>query len=118
VSIASAVGKGTSITLFLPRAAEEPPAAPFNVTTSAPLRAAAGILVVEDDAEVARVTMEVLREIGCRPVEARDGHAALAAIEQDPTIELVLSDIAMPGGMSGLDLARTLRNLRPGLPID
>ena len=112
-----AVGKGTSITLFLPRAAEEPPAAPFNVTTSAPLRAAAGILVVEDDAEVARVTMEVLREIGCRPVEARDGHAALAAIEQDPTIELVLSDIAMPGGMSGLDLARTLRNLRPGLPI-
>ena len=117
VSIASAVGKGTSITLFLPRAAEEPPAAPFNVTTSAPLRAAAGILVVEDDAEVARVTMEVLRQIGCRPVEARDGRAALAAIEQDPTIELVLSDIAMPGGMSGLDLARTLRNLHPGLPI-
>jgi len=62
--------------------------------------------------------MEVLRQIGCRPVEARDGRAALAAIEQDPTIELVLSDIAMPGGMSGLDLARTLRNLRPGLPID
>jgi signal transduction histidine kinase len=55
VSIVSAIGKGTSITLFLPRAeAEEHPAAPSNVATVAPLRAAGGILVVEDEAEVAR----------------------------------------------------------------
>jgi len=117
VSIASAIGKGTSITLFLPRAAEAPPAELFNVAAPAPLRASAGILVVEDEAEVARVTMEVLREIGYRPVEARDGPAALVLIEQDPTIELVLSDVVMPGGMSGLELARTLRNLRPELPV-
>jgi len=117
VSIASAIGKGTLITLFLPRATEEPPAELFNVATPAPLRASAGILVVEDEAEVARVTMEVLREIGYRPVEARDGQTALALIKQDPTIELVLSDVVMPGGMSGLELARTLRNLRPGLPV-
>ena len=117
VSIASAVGKGTLITLYLPRAADEPAATLFNVATPAPLRPSASILVVEDEAEVARVTMEVLREIGYRPVEARDGHAALALIEQDPTIEVVLSDVVMPGGMSGLELARTLRNLRPGLPV-
>ena len=117
VSIASAVGKGTSITLYLPRAAEEPAATLFNVATPAPLRPSARILVVEDEAEVARVTMELLREIGYRPVEARDGHAALALIEQDPTIEVVLSDVVMPGGMSGLELARTLQNLRPGLPV-
>jgi CheY-like chemotaxis protein len=116
VSIASAVGEGTSITLFLPRAAEEPPAVLFNMATPAPL-ISAGILVVEDEAEVARVTMEVPREIGYRPIEARDGHSALALIEQDPTIELVLSDVVMPGGMSGLELARTLRKLRPGLPV-
>jgi DNA-binding NtrC family response regulator len=61
--------------------------------------------------------MEILREIGYQAVEARDGHAALALIEQDPTIELVLSDAVMPGGMSGLELARALRNLRPGLPV-
>jgi len=117
-SIASAIGKGTSITLFLPRAeAEEHPAAPSNVATVAPLRAFASILVVEDEAEVARVTMETLREIGYQAVGARDGHAALALIEQDPTIELVLSDVVMPGGMSGLELARALRKLRPGLPV-
>jgi CheY-like chemotaxis protein len=117
VSIVSAIGKGTSITLFLPRAEEEHPAALSNAATAAPLRASAGILVVEDEAEVARVTMEVLREIGYQPVEARDGHAALALIDQDPTIELVLSDVVMPGGMSGLELARRLRKLRPGLPV-
>ena len=81
------------------------------------MSASAGILVVDDNAEVARVTIEVLREIGYRAVEARDGHAALALLEQDPTIELVLSDIVMPGGMSGLELARTLRDLRPELPV-
>jgi DNA-binding NtrC family response regulator len=58
-----------------------------------------------------------LREIGYQAVEVRDGHAALALIEQDPTIELVLSDVVIPGGMSGLELARTLRKLRPGLPV-
>jgi signal transduction histidine kinase/ActR/RegA family two-component response regulator len=117
VSIVSAIGKGTSITLFLPRAEEEHPAAPSNAATAAPLRASASILVVEDEAEVARVTMEVLREIGYHAVEARDGHAALALIEQDPAIELVLSDVLMPGGMSGLELARRLRKIRPGLPV-
>ena len=116
-SIVSAVGKGTSITLFLPRATERPAAAPSDGATAVPVAASALILVVEDEAEVPRVTMEVLREIGYQAVEARDGHAALALIERDPTIELVLSDVVMPGGISGLELARTLRTLRPGLPV-
>jgi signal transduction histidine kinase/CheY-like chemotaxis protein len=116
VSIVSAIGKGTSITLFLPRA-EERPAAPSAVAAATSLKASASILVVEDEAEVAQVTMELLREFGYHAVEARDCHAALALIEQDPTIELVLSDVVMPGGMSGLELARKLRDLRPGLPI-
>ena len=115
-SIVSAVGKGTSITLFLPRAVEEPAAAASHVTT-APLALSGRILVVEDEADVARVTIEVLRDIGYPAVEARDGHAALALIEQDPTIDLVLSDVVMPGGMSGLELGRTLRKERPGLPV-
>jgi two-component system, NtrC family, sensor kinase len=115
-SIASRVSKGTSITLFLPRAAEQPTAAATELD-AVPLTTAGRILVVEDEAEVARVTMETLREIGYQTVEARDGRTALAVIEQDPTIVLVLSDVAMPGGISGLDLARKLRNDRPGLPV-
>ncbi len=115
-SIASEIGKGTSITLFLPRAAEQRAAAMSKVT-AAPLALSGCILVVEDEAEVARVTIEVLRDIGYRAVEAKDGHTALALIEQDPTIELVLSDVVMPGGMSGLELGRKLRKERPGLPV-
>ncbi len=115
-SIVSAMGKGTSITLFLPRAVEEHAAAASDVT-AAPLALSGRILVVEDEAEVARVTIGVLGDIGYQAVEAKDGHAALALIEQDPTIELVLSDVVMPGGMSGLDLGRTLRKQRPGLPV-
>jgi two-component system NtrC family sensor kinase len=115
-SIVSTMGKGTSITLFLPRAVEERAAAASDVT-AAPLALSGRILVVEDEAAVARVTIEVLGDIGYQAVEAKDGHAALALIEQDPTIELVLSDVVMPGGMSGLELGRTLRKQRPGLPV-
>jgi CheY-like chemotaxis protein len=57
-----------------------------------------------------------LEDIGYRPVEARDGDSALAALERDPKIALVLSDIVMPGRMS-LDLARILRKRRPELPV-
>jgi two-component system NtrC family sensor kinase len=77
----------------------------------------ARVLLVEDDVEVTRVTAELLREIGFQPQWARDGQAALAALERDPTIELVMSDIVMPGGMSGLELARILRQHRPELPV-
>jgi signal transduction histidine kinase/CheY-like chemotaxis protein len=117
VSIASVIGKGSSITLFLPRATEGYPMARTHMVAPEPLRASARILVVEDDAEVARVTMEILQEIGYQAVEVRDGHAALTLIEQDPRIDLVFSDVVMPGGMSGLELARKLRELRPGLPV-
>jgi len=117
VSIVSAIDKGSSITLFVPRAVEGHPVAPFRTVAPPPLRASGRILIVEDDFEVARVTTEVLQEIGYQAVEARDGHAALALIEQDPGIELVLSDVVMPGGMSGLELARKLRLLRPELPV-
>jgi CheY-like chemotaxis protein len=117
VSIVSAIGKGSSITLFLPRAVEGHTVAPFGAIAPAPSRASGRILIVEDDFEVARVTKEVLQEIGYLTVEARDGHAALALIEQGPEIELVLSDVVMPGGMSGLELARKLRLLRPELPV-
>jgi DNA-binding NtrC family response regulator len=75
------------------------------------------LLLVEDDDEVAEATAELLGAIGFRVVRVRDGNAALAALDHNPTIELVMSDIVMPGGMSGLELARTLREHRPELPV-
>jgi DNA-binding LytR/AlgR family response regulator len=59
----------------------------------------------------------VAKLVGFSRSGVRDGQAALAALERDPTVELVVSDIVMPGGMSGLELARMLREHRPGLPV-
>jgi len=117
-TIASTLGEGTSVTLFLPRA----PAIPASPqgrggTDSAPDAPPARILFVEDDAEVAQATAELLQDIGYQPVEAGDADAALAALERDPTIALVLSDIVMPGRLNGLELARSLRQQRPELPV-
>ena len=111
------IGRGTSITLFLPRAngtAREPRSVTEGVV---PAATPAHILLVEDDDEVAEVTTQLLREIGFQAERVRDGEAALAALDRDQGIELVMSDIVMPGGMSGLELARTVRELRPELPV-
>jgi signal transduction histidine kinase/CheY-like chemotaxis protein len=115
--IDSELGRGTSVTLLLPRAAgiSHPPRS--AVPDAAPTAAAARILLVEDDGEVAEVTAELLRDFGFQVVRACGGKAALAALEGDPTIELAISDIVMSGGMSGLELARTLRQRRPEFPV-
>ncbi|HEV2099019.1 MAG TPA: CHASE domain-containing protein, partial [Stellaceae bacterium] len=117
-TIDSAPGKGTSVKLLLLRATSVVGLARAPSPDGAVIGTASDrILFVEDDAEVAEVTAELLRDIGYQPVEARDGDGALAALERDPTIALVLSDIVMPGRVGGLELARTLRKSRPELPV-
>jgi two-component system NtrC family sensor kinase len=115
--INSELGKGTAITLYLPRAtaisAKLRPTWVADVPPTAPVR----ILLVEDDADVGEVTGDILRDIGCEAVQVRDSQTALAVLERDQTIELVLSDIVMPGGMNGLELARKLRDCCPDLPV-
>jgi signal transduction histidine kinase/CheY-like chemotaxis protein/integral membrane sensor domain MASE1 len=115
--IESELGQGTSISLFLPRATNistNPcPAASDAVLATARAR----ILLVEDDDGVAEATAELLRDIGFQVLRVRDGKAAFAALDRNSTIELVMSDIVMPGGISGLELARALREHRPELPV-
>ena len=77
----------------------------------------ARILLVEDDEKVAEATRDLLQAMGFVTHWAGDGLAALAVVENDPGLDLVLSDVVMPGGVSGLDLARTLRDRRPELPV-
>jgi signal transduction histidine kinase/ActR/RegA family two-component response regulator/sensor domain CHASE-containing protein len=115
--IESKIGQGTSITLYLPRATETPVAPPSAPQDSVKSAVPARLLLVEDDVEVAQATTELLQDIGLQVIWARDGKAALATFERDPTIEMVMSDIVMPGGMSGLDLARALRKNHPELPV-
>jgi signal transduction histidine kinase len=115
--IASEPGEGTAITLFLPRASAAPavPGSASVGTAFAPL--SARILLVEDNGEVAEATEELLRDMGFETWRARDGNEALALIEGGLPVDLVMSDVVMPGGVSGLDLARTLRERRAGLPV-
>ena len=118
VTIYSEVGRGTTVNVYLPRVqtgAARPSAAPGSQRQTQ----AKGetILVVEDNAQVRALTLERLRRLGFRTLEAENGPAALAIIAQKQNIDLVFSDVVMPGGMSGFDLARALRERRPGLRI-
>lgn len=114
--IESELGEGTSITLLLPRASN-PPAPSSAAHDAAVALQSVQILLVEDDDQVAEATSELLRDIGHRVMRVANGKAALAEFERDETIEIVISDIVMPGGLSGLDLARMLRLQRPNIPI-
>src|SRR5690606_21333540 len=75
------------------------------------------VLVVEDNPEVRELTLQRVEGLGYVVSEAENGPAAMALIERGETVDLVLSDIVMTGGMSGYDLARWIKARRPELPI-
>ncbi len=117
-TIYSEVGQGTMVELYLPRADGPSPADEAAIEAPAELPAARGetILVVEDDERVRRLTVVRLGELGYRVREARTGMEALALLANKSVareIDLVFSDLVMPGGMSGLDLLRAARALCP-----
>lgn len=122
VQLYSEVGQGTSVRLFLPAASMAPVEAPRAASDApAPPPALPGgsetILVVEDDARVRRVAVARLEDTGYRVLEAENAAQALERLAADPQIALLFTDIVMPGGMSGDELARAARRLRPGLKI-
>lgn len=115
VRIDTAVDRGTTVSVFLPRgAAITAPARPAAV---APLDVAGRtILVLDDEDAVRSVTADTLRDAGCRVIEAADGQAALDAMEQVGRVDAVVADFAMPR-MNGAQF-RTLAQKRwPGLPV-
>ncbi len=77
----------------------------------------ATILVVEDDADVRAAVVETLESSGYRVLVARDGPEALDALDKHPDVDLMFSDVVMPHGVSGLELVRAARRLRPDLRI-
>jgi signal transduction histidine kinase/ActR/RegA family two-component response regulator len=115
VAIDSALGKGTSVTLYLPRAKAESIASEPPRTAAAP--GTGTVLLVEDESDVADTARLMLKMLGYRTEHARDGGTALALLLSGQKVDIVFSDIIMPGGMSGLDLARRVRQHFPRLPI-
>jgi two-component system, cell cycle sensor histidine kinase and response regulator CckA len=116
VWVESKPGQGTTFRVYLPKAAEADQAATIAPTTSA-ARGTETILLVEDQAAVRQLTLHALGIYGYRVLSAANGAEALAIARQETVpIDLVLSDVVMPG-MTGPDLARTLTSLRPGIKI-
>jgi CheY-like chemotaxis protein len=75
------------------------------------------ILVVEDEAAVREAALEMLGELGYRRLEAPDAATALSLVEKGARVDLVFTDVVMPGPIRTRDFAQRLRELRPGLPV-
>jgi len=119
VRIHSEVGKGTTVTIFLPRhAAVE--AAPVDADTETVLPQAAGgetVLVIDDEALIRMLVVESLEDLGYRTLEAGDGPEALKVLRSDAKIDLLITDVGLPNGMNGRQVADAARALRPGLKV-
>jgi PAS domain S-box-containing protein len=114
VKIYSELGHGTTVRLYLPRAADSAlPARAAALDESAPIRIEATILVVEDNPDVRKVVCQLLRDFGCIVIEAANAAAAMTVLASDQKIDLLFTDIVMPGGMAGTDLALEARKMRP-----
>jgi signal transduction histidine kinase/CheY-like chemotaxis protein len=118
VQIHSEPGHGTTVELYLPRAAQDDLALPVSEPVEEAVRASGmgSILVVEDDPDVRAYSGEILRELGFLVREAPNARAALDMLRNDTGIELLFSDIGLPG-MTGPELAREALQLRSDLKI-
>jgi CheY-like chemotaxis protein len=118
VKLYSELDQGTTVRLYLPRADHT------DIPTSAPrshvagdLRGKAVVLVVEDDDLVRRFAIDMLRSLGYEVLAAEHGVAALEVLRARSDIELLFTDVVMPGGLNGRQLADAARALHPGLKV-
>jgi signal transduction histidine kinase/CheY-like chemotaxis protein len=120
VRIESSLGRGTKVSLFLPRTLKTP-ACSVDPVMDRPLEAAAAsagqVLLVEDDDEVAALTVEMINQLGYDTTRVASAEAALGALADKRAIDIVLSDVMMPCRMNGVELAQEIRRRRPELPV-
>jgi CheY-like chemotaxis protein len=115
VTLESTLGQGTTVTLYLPRAADNATETPAPAETE--LTGGGLVLVVEDNPEVAEVTASMLQQLGYRVQVVHDARTALDAVAENRPFALVVSDVVMAGDMNGLGLARAIRERKPELPV-
>ncbi|MDR3507167.1 MAG: ATP-binding protein [Caulobacteraceae bacterium] len=119
-AVESRIGEGTTVTLYLPAAtgpARELTIPPISTPLDASRTKGETVLLVEDDEAVRALTESLLSECGYRVTTASDGPQALSMLRRGEVVSLLLSDVVMPGGMSGVDLAMSAAELMPKLPI-
>lgn len=117
MKIYSEPGEGTTVKIYLPRLVGQAAVDADSVQSPAPTGTGEEtILVCEDDEDVRAYSAEVLRELGYRVLEAADGNAALTILRHEETkIDLLFTDVVLPGGMSGAVVAKEAAKIRPGL---
>jgi CheY-like chemotaxis protein len=120
VTVESVPGAGTTVALLLPRSE----ASPIDVSGNWPSALAKDgdatlgvVLLVEDNAQVGALVTEMLTELGYEVLRVASADAALGALANGRKIDVVFSDVMMPGTMNGIELARKLKQERPDLPV-
>ena len=119
VRIYSEIGLGTTMSLYLPRHYGEEQASAELAAEPAPGTASAGltVLVVDDEATVRMLAHEVLNDLGYATLEAAEGATGLRLLQSDARIDLLVTDVGLPGGMNGRQLADAARVVRPDLKV-
>jgi len=118
LELESEIGQGTTIRLYLPKAPDTAVAEPQKNKTSAGTAAVeATILIVEDQEDVRRIVSRQLASLGYKVMEAANGMEAKDILDRGEQIDLLFTDVVMPGGLSGLELAIAALEKRPALKI-
>ena len=118
LDIASAIGTGTTVRLYLPRASETPAVAAIASPAATPDPGGTEtILLVDDNQTLVAVARRYLHALGYKVVSALSGPEAVAILESGEAVDLLFTDIVMPEGMSGYALAEAAHHLRPGLKV-
>lgn len=116
IHIDSAVGVGTTVCIFMPRSLEEEAVAPSDAAPS-PKGGTETVLVVEDNATLRNMSAMMLEQLGYRALKAPNATAALEIIESGCVFDVLMTDVIMPGGVNGVELARRVRAMYPDLTI-
>ncbi|TLX64844.1 hybrid sensor histidine kinase/response regulator [Stutzerimonas nosocomialis] len=119
VRLDSTPGEGTVVSLYLPRSGDALEPAGEQGTQSTPSGALRGetVLVVDDESTIRELIAEVLGELGYTALEAANGAAGLELLRSSARIDMLISDVGLPGGMNGRQLADAARAQRPDLPV-
>jgi PAS domain S-box-containing protein len=117
VTVYSEEGEGTTIKLYLPRSTATEAVERKRMADEAPVARGETVLVVEDDPDVRALSVELLSDLGYQVMEAATGPAALEQLGSTTRINLLLTDVVLPGGMNGRELAAGVEQCAPGIPV-
>jgi PAS domain S-box-containing protein len=119
VRIDSTPGQGTRVSILLPRHQEivDTPQAPPPVALAEPAQGGECILLIDDEATIREVVSETLQGLGYEVIVAHDGASGLAALGRATRVDLLITDIGLPGGLNGRQVAQAIRAIKPNLPV-